>query len=206
MATLSRVNLRHLSHWSSQWNRLHLPHTYPYILSTSEAIDRAAVREHGNHATQMCPLAHWATIQQTVHVTQRHSYRHQSRHRDSATANDSQPRHGGSNPSGGAQQLWRTVTCDPPSQLISLVLLTGSLELLGFEIRSRQAISIPKRKVLLDSPLRRLAYRALIGEHRDIAISLSPSRQARNGSLLTLSKLHLLSLILEDTTMFCDPI
>ena len=31
MATLPRVNLRHLSHWSSQWNRLQLPHTYPYI-------------------------------------------------------------------------------------------------------------------------------------------------------------------------------
>ena len=27
MATLPRVNLRHLSHWPSQWNRLHLPHT-----------------------------------------------------------------------------------------------------------------------------------------------------------------------------------
>ena len=57
-------------------------------------IDRAAVREtqHGNHATQMCPLAPWATtyIQQMVHVTQRHSYLHQSRHRDSATANVTQ--------------------------------------------------------------------------------------------------------------------
>ena len=63
------------------------------------------------------------------------------------------------------QQMWRTVTaiytrltaetwwqqlfrrlsnCDAPSQLISLVLLTVSLELLGFEIHSRQAISIPK--------------------------------------------------------------
>ena len=48
-------------------------------------IDRATVREtqHGNHATQMCSLAHWATtyIQQMVHVTQRHSYLHQSRQR-----------------------------------------------------------------------------------------------------------------------------
>ena len=80
------------------------------------------------------------------------------------------------------QQMWRTVTaiytrltaetwwqqffrrlsnCDAPSQLISLVLLTASLELLGFGIRSRQAISIPKRKVLLVSPLRHLAYRAV---------------------------------------------
>ena len=52
-------------------------------------IDRTAVREtqHGNHAT------HWVTtyVQQTVHVTQRHSYLHQSRHRDSATANVTQP-------------------------------------------------------------------------------------------------------------------
>ena len=35
-------------------------------------------------------MAHWATntmnIQQTVHVTQRHSYLHQFHHRDSATA------------------------------------------------------------------------------------------------------------------------
>ena len=38
-----------------------------------------------------------------------------------------------------------------------LVLLTASLELLGFEIRSWEAISIPKRKMLLVSPLRRLA-------------------------------------------------
>ena len=70
-------------------------------------------------------------------------------------------------------------------------LVTASLELLGFEIRSRQAISIPKRKVLLVSPLRRLAYRALIGEHLRYRY---PPRQVRNGSLLTLSKLHLLSL------------
>ena len=87
MATLPRVNLRHLSH-------LYL-HTYPYVLFTGElvggTIDRAAVRktQHGNHATQMCPLAHWATtyIQQTVHVAQRHSYLPQSSNRDSATAN-----------------------------------------------------------------------------------------------------------------------
>ena len=99
---------------------IHLPHTYPYVLFTGElvggTIDRAAVREtqHGNHATQMCPLAHWVTtyVQQTVHVTQRHSYLHQSRHRDSATANVTQPsqlftpasqrRHGGSNSSGSS--------------------------------------------------------------------------------------------------------
>ena len=202
MATLPPVNLRHLSHWSSQWNRLHLPHTYPYVLFTGEFVgrtmDRAAVREtqHSNHATQMCPLAHWATtyIHQTVHVTQRHSYLHQSRHRDSATANVTHHHSYLQTPSRdmvaailqAAQQLWRTVTCDAPSQLISLVLVTANLELLGFEIRSRQAISILKRKVLLVSPLRRLAYRAV--DRGAFAISLSPSRQARNGSLLTLSK------------------
>ena len=100
---------------------------------------------------------------------------------------DSQPRHGGSNSSGSSAIV--------TAQLISLVLLTASLELLGFGIRSRQAISIPKRKVLLVSPLRRLPYRAV--DRGAFAISryrLSPSRQARNGSLLTLSKLHLLSL------------
>ena len=60
----------------SAWNRLHLPDTFPYALFTGElvggTIDRAAVRgtQHGNHVTQMCPMAHWATtyIQQTVHV------------------------------------------------------------------------------------------------------------------------------------------
>ena len=91
------------------------------------------------------------------------------------------------------QQFFRRLSnCDAPSQLISLVLLTASLELLGFEIRSRQAISIPKRKMLLVSLLRRLAYRAV--DRGAFAVSLSPSRQARNGSLLTLSKLHFLSL------------
>ena len=129
MATLPRVNLRHLSHWSSQWNRLHLPHTYPYVLFTGELVggtmDRAAVREtqHGTHATQMCPLSHWATtyIQQTVYVTQRHSYLHQSRHRDSATANVTH-RHSYLRQTHSrdmvaailqaAQQLWRTVTAN----------------------------------------------------------------------------------------------
>ena len=166
MATLPRVNLPHLSHWSGQWNRLHLPHIYLYLLFTGElvggTIDRAALREtqHGNHATQMCPLAHWAAtyIQQTVHVTQRHSYLHQSRHRDSATANVMH-RHSYLHQIHSrdmvaailqaAPQLWRTITCDTPSQLISLVLLTASLELLGSEIRSRQAFSIPKRKTCL---------------------------------------------------------
>ena len=46
MATLPRVDLRHLSHWPSQWKRLHLPHSYPYVLFTGElvggTIDRAA--------------------------------------------------------------------------------------------------------------------------------------------------------------------
>ena len=49
----------------------------------------------------------------------------------------------------------------------------------------------PLRKVLLVSPLRRLAYRDV--DQGAFAISLSPYRQARNGSLLALSKLHLLS-------------
>ena len=96
------VNLRHLWHWTSRWNRLHLPHAYPYpyVLFTGELVggtlNRAAVREtrHGNHATQMCTLAHWATtyIQQTVHVTLRHRY----------------PQH--SRPKTRPQQMWRTVT------------------------------------------------------------------------------------------------
>ena len=90
------------------------------------------------------------------------------------------------------QQFFRRLAnCDAPSQPISLVLITASLELLGFEIRSRQAISIPKRKMLLVSPLRRFAQRAV--DRGAFAISRSPSRQARNGLLLTLSKLHFLS-------------
>ena len=189
MATLPRVN-RHLSHWSSQWNRLHLPHTYPGEL-VGGRIDRAAVREtqHGNHATQMCPLAHWATpyIQQTIHVTQRHSYLHQFRHKDSATAS-LQPaiwlfntaRHPTATVTHvtaiyirltaetWCQQFFRRLSnCDAPSQLISLVLVTAtaSLVLLGFEIRSRQAISIPKR--MMFSSRRWDAWRIglLIGEH-----------------------------------------
>ena len=47
-----------------------------YVLFPGELVGgtivRAAVRgtQHGNHVTQMCPMAHWATtyIQQTVHV------------------------------------------------------------------------------------------------------------------------------------------
>ena len=169
------------------------------------AIDRAAIREtqHGNHPTQMCPLAHWATtyIQQMVHVTQRHGYLHQSRHRDSATANVTH-RHSYLHQIHSrdmvaaifqaVQQLWRTVTSDAPSQLISLVLLTASHELLGLGIRSRQAISIPKRKVLLVSPLRRLAYRAIDRGAFAIPRYRYP-RQVPNGSQLTLSKFHLLS-------------
>ena len=119
MATLSRVKLWHLSHWSSQWN----PFTGELVGGT---IDRAAVREtqHGNHATQMCPLAHWATmhIQQTVHVTQRHSYLHQSR-----------------------QKLWRTVTCDARCvifSLISLVLLTYA-RFIGLLIREHLRYRYP---------------------------------------------------------------
>ena len=141
----------------------------------------------------------------TVHLTLRHSYLHQSRHRDSATANVTH-RHSYLHQTHGrdmvrailqaAQQLWRNVTCVAPSKLISLVLVTASLELLGFEIRSRQAISIPKRKVLCTC----LATETLslsscgLGSICDIAISLFPYRRARNGSLLTLRKLHLLSI------------
>ena len=128
--------------------------------------------QHGNHTTHMCPLAHWdmTYIQQTVHVTQRHSYLHQSRQRLSHSkcdapsqlfTPDSQPRHGGSNSSGGSAIVTRLSNCDAPSQLISLVLLTASLALLRFDIRSRPAISITKRKKLLASPLRRLAHRAV---------------------------------------------
>ena len=138
-------------------------------------MDRAAVREtqHGDHATQMCPLAHWTTTyihEQTVHVTQRHSYLHQFRQRlgpskcdapSQPFTPDSQPRHGGSNSSGGSAIVTRLSNCDAPSQLISLVLLTASLALLRFDIRSRPAISITKRKKLLASPLRRLAHRAV---------------------------------------------
>ena len=116
----------------------------------------------------------------TANVTHHHSYLHQTPSQDMMAANLQ-----------AARQLWCTVTCGAPSQLISLVLLTASLELLGFEIRSRQAISIPKHKVLLVSPLRCLANRAV--DRGAFAISLSPSRQARNGSLLASSKLHPLS-------------
>ena len=125
----------------------------------------------------------------TANVTQRHSYLHQSRHRDSATAKVTH-RHSNlhQTPSRdmvaavlqAAQHLWRTVTCDAPSQLISLILLTASLELLGLEIRSRQTLSIPKRTMLLVSPLRRLAYRAVDRGalwYRDIVIPLPASAQ-----------------------------
>ena len=163
-------------------------------------LDRAAVREtqHGNHATQMCPYGTRDATSQLFSPV-------------------SSQRLGHGKPSGGymtlqcqhttPQQMWCTVTaictrltaetswqqffrrlsnCDAPSQLISLVLTTASLPLLGSGIRSRQAISIPKRRMLLVSPLR--------CDIRDIAISLSSSSQVHNGSLLTLSKLHLLSL------------
>ena len=61
---------------------------------------------------------------------------------------------------------------------------------LGEEVTMATLLRVkPLRKVQLVSLLRRLAYRAV----DQGAISLSPSRQARNGSLLTLSKLHLLS-------------
>ena len=53
------------------------------------------------------------------------------------------------------------ISCDAPSQLISLVLVTARLALLGSEIPSRQAISIPNRKMLLVS--QRIGL--LVGEH-----------------------------------------
>ena len=182
------ATLRHLSHWSTHWNRLHLPHTYPYVLFTGEfvggTIDRAAVREteHGNHATQLCPLTHWAT----TYMQQWYTWRNVTAIFTNLVT-ETRP-----------QQMWRNVTaiytrltaetwwqqffrrlsnCDAPSQLIYLVLLTASLELLGFKIRSRQAISIPKRKVLLVSPLRRLPYRAVSGSICDIVYPLPASAQ-----------------------------
>ena len=100
MATLPRVNLRHLSHWSSQWNRLHLPHTYPYVLFTGElvggTIDRSAVREtqYGNHATQLCPLAHWVM----TYIQQRYTWRNVTAIFTSLVT-ETRP-----------QQMWRTVT------------------------------------------------------------------------------------------------
>ena len=141
-------------------------------------------------------------IQQTVH-----SYLHQFRHRDLVTASlqaairlfnvahhlsanvthrhsylhhaDCQPRHGDSNSSGGS-----AIACDAPWQLIiSLVLVTTRLALLGSEIPSQQPISILKRKMLLVSPLRRLARRAIargafaISRYRDIVIPLQASAQ-----------------------------
>ena len=139
--------------------------------------DRTAVRETQRHSylyqsrhrdSSMASL--WTDFwlfnsarHPTANVTHRHSYLHKTHSRDMVTAILQ-----------AAQQLWRTVTCDAPSQLISLVLVTASLALLGSEIPSRQAILIPKRKMLLVS-LGRLAHRAF-------AISLSPSRQVRNGS------------------------
>ena len=178
--------------------------------------DRAAIRktQHGNHATLMCPISHRATmyIQQTVLVTQRHSYLHQSRHRDSITASlqaairlFNAARHPTANVTHHhsyspdlqldmvkailqlAQQLWRTVTAN------IFILVTASLALLGSEIPSRQAISIQKRKFLIVSPLTALGCSS--GSTCDIAISSSPSRHVRNGSLLTLSNSHLLALL-----------
>ena len=67
---------------------------------------------------------------------------------------------------------------------------SSNLLRLGEEVTMATLLRVkPLRKVQLVSLLRRLAYRAV----DQGAISLSPSRQARNGSLLTLSKLHLLS-------------
>ena len=187
MATLPRVNLRHLSHWSSQWNRLQLPHTYPYIhlrgVGGWDKLDRIAVCEaqHGNHATQMCPMSHWATmyIQPTVHVTQRHSYLHQSRHRDSATLQCSTP------PKANAMHrhsyLHHTHSRDmvtailqrlsgAPSQLIPLVLVTGPEIPFSLHYQDpRYPRGKPSQSQSARCYLRRLAHRAF-------ATSLSPSR------------------------------
>ena len=71
MATLPRVNLRHLSHWSSQWNRLHLPHTYPYVLFTGElvggTIDRAAVCKP--KSCLWCPFRHRTNCKKRIRCT-----------------------------------------------------------------------------------------------------------------------------------------
>ena len=87
---------------------------------------------------------------------------------------DSQSRHGDSNSSGGSAR-----NCDAPSQLISLVLVTATLALLGTEIPSRQVISIPNRKMLLVSQLRRLAHGAVdrgAFAHRHIVTPLAMAR------------------------------
>ena len=141
-------------------------------------LDRPAVREiqHGNHATQMCTLAHWATL---IGLSSTFSSQRLGPRKCDALSQLFTP--------DSAETWWqqffrRLSNCDAPSQPIFLVLLTASLELLGFKIHSRQAISIPKRKMLLVSPLRCLAYRAVgrLGEHlryRDIVIPLSGSAQ-----------------------------
>ena len=99
---------------------------YPYVLFTGELVggtmDRAAVREtqHGYHATQMCPMAHWATTSQLSspvssqrlgHGKSSGGYMtlqcstppHSKCHAPSQLfAPDSQPRHDDSNSSGGS--------------------------------------------------------------------------------------------------------
>ena len=71
---------------------------------------------------------------------------------------------------------------------------SSNLLRLGEEVTMATLLRVkPLRNVPLVSLLRRLhvAYRAV--DQGAFAISLSPSQQARNGSLLTLSKLHLLA-------------
>ena len=192
-----------------QWNRLHLPHTYPwansfpgpypYVLfsgdnnwSSSCTLDSARQPRdvnvpNGSLGYDVYPgngtrdatsqLSSPVSSQRLGHgkgsggyMTLQCSTPPHSRcdaHSQLFTP-DSQPRHGDSN-------------CDAPSQLISLVLVTARLALLGSEIPSRQAISIPKCKMLLVSPLTRLggfsASGCWSGSFCDIAISLSFSRQ-----------------------------
>ena len=153
-------------------------------------------------------MAHWATtyIQQTVHVTQGSSYIFTSLVTETRTRQVLRRLYDSSIQHATPQQMWRTVTAiftrltaetwwqkffrrlrnsDAPSQLISFVLVTASIALLGSEIPSRQTISCLTVETLGASD-------CWSGSIYDIAISLSPSRQVRNGSLLTWGKLHLL--------------
>ena len=171
MATLPPPNLRHLSHWSSQWNRLHILILTSLLQGSwwvGQWIEQLYARLHAT-ATTRRKCAHCLIGLRRI-SRKRYTWRNVTAIFTSLVT-ETWP-----------QQMWRTVTaiytrlpaetwwqqffrrlsnCDAPSQLISLVLLTASLELLGFEIRSQQAISIPKRRVLLVLPLRRLPYRAV---------------------------------------------
>ena len=96
MATLPRVDLRHLSHWPSQWNRLHLPHTYPYVLLQGSWSSSCTWNSARQPRDANVPNGSLDYDEQMVHLTLRHSYLHQSRHRDSTTASLQQWSSGGS--------------------------------------------------------------------------------------------------------------